>query len=81
MLERASDIVNITIEEFVGAKKGSSYEVVIPETGISWDIGTIGNDHGKGGFYWCDSVIIGARVKRLLVGDMWRVKEREHKVV
>jgi len=81
MLKRASDTVNITIEEFVSAKKESSYEVVIPETGISWDISTIGDVHGREGFHWCDSVIIGARVKRLLVGDMWRVEGRKHKVV
>ena len=39
-LEKAHNVTNVTIKEFICTEKESSHEVTISETGISWDIST-----------------------------------------
>jgi len=50
-LKRTSNILNITIEEFICAEEEGYHEVAIPQARISRNIGTVWNYHGREGFH------------------------------
>jgi len=51
MLERAHNVTNVVVKKFICAEKKCCYKVTILKTGISWDIGTVWYDHGRGRFH------------------------------
>jgi len=47
-LKRTCDISDIAIKEFICAEERGCYEVFVPQAGISRDVGTIWDYHGRG---------------------------------
>jgi len=44
-------VTHIAVKKFISSEEGGCCKVTIPQAGISWDVGTVRNDCGRGWFH------------------------------